>query len=160
MSNNVSSKSNPFAGPLSAKSNRVGENHQQRRDFMKLQESRPQPSARQVLDKFNRPARRASDMEDFQSVGDKYRSSRKPFNDKPYTPQNLYKVESGITPAGSVEEREITDAMRLEFLDAIISRKELQSQASIRKHVMAQGKTAGLRPQRNMGSPAISAKNR
>jgi len=160
MSNNVSSKNNPFAGPLSAKSDRVGENHQQRRDFMKLQESRPQTPAKPVVDKFNRPSRRASDMENFQSVSDKYRSSRKPFNDKPYTPQNLYKVESGITPAGSVEEREITDAMRLEFLDAIISRKELQSQASIRKHVMAQGKTTGVRPQRKMGSPAVPSKDR
>jgi len=161
MSNNVRGKRNPFNGPLSSKTQTVGNTYGARRDLTRTGALQPKSATAKPADKFNHQKNVSKNAELFQANA-KYRTGRHS-SVGDYKSAILKQVEKGkisrkrdlsrglTSRQISAEEREVTrpsDGAILNFLDYIIKNPEVQSATRIRRN--------SSRPTRSMGNPVES----
>ncbi|MBT3182452.1 MAG: hypothetical protein HN337_08105 [Deltaproteobacteria bacterium] len=116
----VRGKKNPFAGPLGSKPHRVPNTYGARRDLNRVKSTGTAPSKHAPVDKFDKKQNKPKNLESYKSGRDKFKKTRRIATDTPYRPARLEGIENGTTPVVTTPPTEITDEMRINFLDNII----------------------------------------
>ncbi len=139
MSNDVRGKKNPFSGPLGSKTQRVPNTYGARRDYKRVKSSKTAPKKQATVDKFDRKQNRPKNLEPYKSGRDKFKKARRIATETPYRPARLAGIEEGTTPVVTHKPAQITDEMRIKFLDNIIMNADkIGSGSKIRQNASRQ----------------------